>query len=465
MNENNDSSSNSIAILLFICILGIILPFIINEYIKEYYVYAWYWVSYAKFTFLYKITEYNIVRENLEYIIFWTDWFLVDSKIPDGQLFPLINQTYSTLIDVDMSNPQTIKNSFIYNDSMNSSFQSIGRLSIAIYFPIYLACVLFLSYKLITVDFYNTVFTLDSFSETMAEGFPELLPVVYANPLNQDINKGVWRMSPKIYAYLKDKNCIIEYIDNGKEMFRLHEDNLASLLVEQLGDRWQGFENLNLNQRTLVALALPMVNSPAKGKKATYELIEALGYTYSSKPTFLKCLVQALKTTPQLANPIIYLNTKKGKSIRSKVIKNLHWILIGYKESIRQHKYRKISLKMINKIIEKNKNNEDVQKILKSHAYNSTVIAALIERARLGGVLPSCSCIWLKVEDRNLFYIFNNLGRYVSWVEVVGFWSHYSNEKNIKAPYPYPKIESGVEGIDEALYSSFYNYTPIFDRE
>ena len=106
-----------------------------------------------------------------------------------------------------------------------------------------------------------------------------------------------------------------------------------------------------------------------------------------------------------------------------------------------------------------------VKEILKKHAYKSTVISALIESARLGGVLPSCSSLWLKKTDRNLFYIFNNLGRHVSWIEVVGFWSHYINEKKVGAPFPYPKVDNGVEGVDDALHSSFYNYVPLEERD
>ena len=228
-----------------------------------------------------------------------------------------------------------------------------------------------------------------------------------------------------------------------------------------------GFNRLDKNYRTIAAIALPMVNSPAKGKEETYNLIEALGYTYSVKPTFIPCLSKGVKTFFfSVLNLNFYvLGSKKGSKVRKKFSSDLNGIVIGLKETFRKRKYRKVSDKMINSYINEYKDIPKVKEVLKRHAYSNTVISALIESARLGGVLPSCSSLWLKKKDRGLFYVFNNLGRHVSWIEVVGFWSHYINEKKVGAPFPYPKIENGIEGIDDALYSSFYNYVPLEDRE
>ena len=303
MNENNNPSQNSVAIIIFVSFLGLLIPYIINEYVKEYYIYAWYWISYAKFSILYYFTSVDLIRDNLDSLLFWTDWFLVDSKLPANHLYPLINQSYEILIDVDSTTAETAKWSFLNGETLNQSFHTVSRLGVAIYFPVYLYFGVKLTYRLMTVDYFNKVFSLDQFAETMAEGFPELLPVVYANPLKHDLDKGVWRMSPKIYNYLLDNGCIKEYIDDGKEMFRLNEDNVANLLIDQLGAKFTGFDDLDQGQRTLVAVSLPMVNSPAKGKAETYTLIEGLGYAYSSKPTFSKCLPKGLKSLINLINP------------------------------------------------------------------------------------------------------------------------------------------------------------------
>lgn len=468
MNENNNSSQTSNALMIAIFAGCLIIPWIINQYLLKYYIGAWYWLVYAKMWVLYKVTALSFVSEHLDSILFWVDWFLLDSQIPDGRLYPLVNDAYKTLLETDTTSLVSIRETFATTDGdFTSRFTSVSRFAIATYFPVYLYFSLRLTYKLLTVKYYDNVFTLDEFAHTMAEGFPELLPVVYDNPLKYDLDEGHWRMSPKIYKYLKDNDCITEFIDDGKELFRLNEETLSNLLVEQLGEKWDGFDGLDKNYRTIAAIALPMVNSPAKGKEATYTLIEALGYAYSVKPTFIPCLKKGIKTFLfSVLNLNLYaFGTTKGNKLRKKFFSDLNGIIIGWKETLRKRKYRKLSDQMINRHIKDFKDIPKVKEILKKHAYKSTVISALIESARLGGVLPSCSSLWLKKTDRNLFYIFNNLGRHVSWIEVVGFWSHYINEKKVGAPFPYPKVDNGVEGVDDALHSSFYNYVPLEERE
>ncbi|KDM90820.1 hypothetical protein EA58_13750 [Photobacterium galatheae] len=446
----------------------LIAPWVINQYLLKYYVGAWYWLIYGKVWLLYKITSFPFVSENLDYILFWVDWFIVDSNIPDGRLYPIVNEIYKGLLETDTSSMEAIRNAFSTSDGeLSGKFSNTSRFAMAVYLPIYLYISMRITYKLLTIKKFDNVFTLDEFAESMAEGFPELLPVVYDNPLKYDLDEGHWRMSPKIYTYLKNHHCIEEFIDDGKEMFKLNEENLSTLLVEQLGEKWDGFEGLDKNYRTIAAIALPLVNSPAKGKAATYQLIEALGYAYSVKPTFLPSLKKGVKTfLLSILNINFYVaGTSKGKKVRKVFFKDLNGIVMGWKETFRQRKYKKISQAIVEKNISDFQDIPAVKNILKKHAYKSTVIAALIESARLGGVLPSCSSIWLKKENRNLFYVFNNLGRHVSWIEVVGFWSHYLNEKKVEAPFPYPKIENGVEGVDDALYSSFYNYAPLVERD
>lgn len=465
MNENNNTSQNSNAILIAVFAAILILPWLINEYLIKYYVAGWYWIMYAKIWVLYKITSFSIVSDNLDTILFWADWFIVEGRFAKDQLYPLINQVYSVLINADTSTLEGLRDSFTAGGEFNDDFRRVGRIAVAIYFPLYLYFSIKLTYKLLVVKKYDTVFTLDEFAQTMAEGFPELLPVVYDNPLKYDLDKGHWRMSPKIFTYLKDNGCITEFIEDGKELFRLNEEQTSDLLVTQLGKKWEGFDALDHNYRTLVAMALPMVNSPAKGKKATYELIEALGFAYSMRPTFIPCLKKGVKGILfGILNPNLYVGSK-AKKTRKAFFKDANGIILGYQETKRRKKYRRISNSMIAKNIADFRDIPAVKDILRKHAYNSTVVSALIESARLGGVLPSCSSLWLKKEDRNLFYVFNNLGRHVAWVEVVGFWAHYLNEKKVGAPFPYPKVENGVEGIDDALFNSFYNYVPLNERK
>lgn len=71
-------------------------------------------------------------------------------------------------------------------------------------------------------------------------------------------------------------------------------------------------------------------------------------------------------------------------------------------------------------VIEKYKNTELVQEVTAKHAYTLTVIASLLEKARLDGVVPASEFLWLKPVDRRLWYMLNCVGRQTPYAEVAG---------------------------------------------
>lgn len=101
--------------------------------------------------------------------------------------------------------------------------------------------------------------------------------------------------------------------------------------------------------------------------------------------------------------------------------------------------------------IEKAIKSKRVQAMLKRHAYEYTMIAGLLEHARVPGVLPSCDFRWLKPIDRRLFYIMNCVGRRTAYAEVAGIFGHWIAERAAERAFVRPYFHKAVDGLDEAL--------------
>ncbi len=71
----------------------------------------------------------------------------------------------------------------------------------------------------------------------------------------------------------------------------------------------------------------------------------------------------------------------------------------------------------------------DVKAIIGRHRYVTSVLAGLLEDARIEGVLPSSEFLWLKPVDRNLWYLLNSVGRRVAPIEASGSFCNFLAEK------------------------------------
>ena len=79
---------------------------------------------------------------------------------------------------------------------------------------------------------------------------------------------------------------------------------------------------------------------------------------------------------------------------------------------------------------------EVIEAIAPHNRYEPLVILGLYDFARRKGVLNTAEFIWLKVINRELFYLCNNWGRRTAWVEIAGAWSHFAAEKALRAKLP-----------------------------
>lgn len=92
-----------------------------------------------------------------------------------------------------------------------------------------------------------------------------------------------------------------------------------------------------------------------------------------------------------------------------------------------------------------------------AHAWVETAFATFLATARHNrGVLASSSFIWLKPEDRQLWYILNNVGSEAIMVEAAGALAHHRAEIQIGKPI----IRPAVYQASRSLLEDYLDMTP-----
>jgi len=107
--------------------------------------------------------------------------------------------------------------------------------------------------------------------------------------------------------------------------------------------------------------------------------------------------------------------------------------------------------RLVNAAIEQYASHTDVQAILNRHAYTVTVLVAMYEAAKAIGILPSSFFLWLKLQNRTLWYTMNDVGRHVASTEAAGPRAHYLAEKAAGQPLSEPAIHYAVTALRESL--------------
>jgi len=95
---------------------------------------------------------------------------------------------------------------------------------------------------------------------------------------------------------------------------------------------------------------------------------------------------------------------------------------------------------------------EPLLDVMNKHAYVSTaMLGALAWARRQGGVLAPAQFVWLRGEDRDIWYSLNNLGRRAFHVEASGAMSHYQAELEANRALGMPRLDSAVVAIVQYL--------------
>lgn len=94
----------------------------------------------------------------------------------------------------------------------------------------------------------------------------------------------------------------------------------------------------------------------------------------------------------------------------------------------------------------------DIDKILREHAYERTILYRLYYQCTLNGVLTTSDFIWLRPLDSTLFYSLNNKGRSsAALIEGAAVHVHALCEIRLRKRMPEPRFNSLIHGINDEI--------------
>ena len=257
-----------------------------------------------------------------------------------------------------------------------------------------------------SVGNYRRMYSMQTLLEEEKHNWPQIMPVVNLNLINQDIEKGPWAMSMTATNFAKHHQLLIEEPElpnsetiNYKRKLRymLLKDEATRVFSLQMGKYWTNADDLNIYTKALFAIFAAKANHD---RNAATELLNQIAAS----------------------------------------------ALLG-----------KLDFTGVQELLDKYKNSKLVQKIVSKHAYVLTVLASLLELARRDGVLATAEFLWLKPVDRKLWYMLNNIGRQTAFVEVAGPFSHWLAERAIGHKLLMPMVEPAVNGLEAALKEFAFN--------
>ena len=260
---------------------------------------------------------------------------------------------------------------------------------------------------------YRRKMTLEGLIKEQARAFPTISPFIKFNPRDMAfrvVGEAVPSTLPMFAEALSPEEWIA-YNEIQMQNNQVDINQTYRALMSQLGTRWQGPLKLPIHAQGLyAAFAL----RHARKRKECEELLGDL----------------ALHWTPD-----------KGLRVPSRVRSK------------------------IMKIIKDPKLGGSIQKYADNHAYTTTALLRCLQRAREeGGVMAPASFLWLRGEDRKLWYPLNNLGRRSYHAEAVGALVHYSNELIAGQKIPTPRYDEVIKGIQDSVTGPMSRPIPPLER-
>lgn len=255
-----------------------------------------------------------------------------------------------------------------------------------------------------TTRVFKRNYSMKVLAQLEQSNWPQISPVIGLDLLKADINTGPWAMAMTPMQFCKRYNLLQEVRPQRTEGMRrsdwdkidvvLKRGDINRLFIMQLGPLWQGVDKLPPYARALFAAFAARVNADADGSKL---------------------LLQMASTCRTKLN---YAGTDA--------------------------------------LLKKHYNTKLIQKVVQSHAYMLTIMAAMLERARDDGVQASADFLWLKPLDRRMWYTLNTVGRQTPFIEVAGIFAHWVAEKEAGKKLIMPMVEEATNAVELALKDIVY---------
>lgn len=252
---------------------------------------------------------------------------------------------------------------------------------------------------------FKRAYNMKELAKLEQPNWPQITPVIGLNLIKEDIHKGPWAMAMTPMQFCKRYRLLAEVRSiRPQGMTRREKEKIEVVLLKgeanklftlQLGPLWKDIDHLPLHIKALFAVFAARINADSKGAEALLMQIAA---------------------------------SSKGK----------------------------LDFSGTNALLKKHANTKLVQKVIQSHAYVFTVMAAMLEAAREDGVQASADFLWLKPFDRKLWYTLNAVGRQTPFVEVAGIFAHWLSEKEAGRKLVVPIVEEATKALELALQEVVY---------
>jgi len=232
--------------------------------------------------------------------------------------------------------------------------------------------------------------------------------VSHVDLIKEDLDKGPWAMSTPAHQFCRENGLFeVELVPDPDSPWK--RDPVAQVKVKrpdamrifskQLGPHWHGTDYLPNHARALFAVFAARVNRDAKTARVLLDQFN--------------------------------LSFEAGK----------------------------LDFSGVDKALKKYINHGDIKKVLDQHAFQYTVMASMLEKARQDGVVATADFLWLKPTDRTLWYILNSVGRQVAVAEVAGIFAHWKAEKELGRPLRVPMVLEAVNGLELTIKELKYKPT------
>lgn len=103
----------------------------------------------------------------------------------------------------------------------------------------------------------------------------------------------------------------------------------------------------------------------------------------------------------------------------------------------------------VDSVLAKHKEHPVVLELTQKHAYETTFLTSLFQKAKKG-VFPPNEILWLKPVDRTLWYALHQEGlgkNKVAWVEAAGIRAHWMAEVTVGRAIEQPTVSAAVTGL------------------
>jgi len=248
-------------------------------------------------------------------------------------------------------------------------------------------------------------YSMNMLAEAEHRVWPHITPVIKLDLVSEDISKGVWAMAltpmqfAKQYRLLQEQKVLAGdpgALQRAKTVASLRRDEAFRIFALQVGPYWRGIEHLSPPTKALFAAFAARVGRDQAGSRALLMQISASSET-------------------------------------------------GH-----------LNYSGVDRLLAKHIGHKSVQQVMAKHAFVLTVMASLLEVARLDGVLATAEFLWLKPVDRNLWFMLNTVGRQTPFVEIAGPYAHWLAEKEIQRKIMVPMVEEAVNGLEKAINEVVY---------